>query len=159
METNGTPGNYVEINDQKIELGGVTLLHLNEIRKWAKFLAILGFVGVGVLLFLGVVLFVATSFRSAFQSDQLSFLGPWLGIIYILLAGISFFPTFYLYRFASNAKHSLVQIGSGQASNVLMAKAILYLKKHFRYIGIFTVIFLCVYLVVAIGVFIALAIR
>ena len=159
METSSLPGNYVEINDQKIELEGLTLLHLNEIRKWSMFLAILGYVGVGVLLFLGVLLFVATSFHSSFQPDQLGFIGPWLGIIYIILAAISFFPAFYMYRFSGKARHSLLQIGSLHASNVLMAESIDYLKKYFRYIGILTIVILCIYLIVAIGVFIAFAIR
>ena len=159
METTGTLGNYVEINDQKIELEGVTLLHLNEIRKWAKFLAVFGYIGVGILLLLGVLMIAATSFHSSFQMDQFGILGPWIGVSYIVLAVISFFPTFYLYRFASNAKHSLVQIGSVHAANTSMAEAIHYLKKHFRYIGIFTLTFLCIYLVVAIGVLIAVAIR
>ena len=42
METTSF-GNYVEIKDQKIELEGTALIHLNEIRKWTHFLSILGF--------------------------------------------------------------------------------------------------------------------
>jgi len=33
-----------------------------------------------------------------------------------------------MYRFSINAKRSLVQINSGESSNELMAKAIVYLK-------------------------------
>jgi hypothetical protein len=159
METTGTFGNYVEIKDQKIELEGATLLHLNEIRKWTQFLSILGFVAVGLLLFIGVIMLVTTSLRSTFQFDQFGILGPWIGIFYILFAGIYFFPVFYLYKFSKYAQHSLMQISSGGSSNELMAHAVGYLKKHFRYIGIFTIVILAVYLVAAIGVMIAFAIR
>ncbi len=158
MET--TPfGNYVEIKDQKIELEGATLLHLNEIRKWTQFLSILGFVAFGLLLIVGVILLTTSSFRSSFQYDQLGALGPWIGILYIVFAGIYFFPVFYLYKFSKYAKHSLMQIGSAGSSNELMAHAIDYLKKHFRFVGIFTIVILAVYLVAVIGVIIAFTIR
>ena len=158
MET--TPfGNYVEIKDQKIELEGATLLHLNEIRKWTQFLSILGFVVVGLLLFVGVLLLITTSLRSVMQFDQYGILSPWIGIFYIVFAGIYFFPVFYLYKFPRYAKHSLIQIGSAGSSNELMAHAIGYLKKHFRFVGIFTIVILAVYLLVIIGLVIAFVIR
>jgi hypothetical protein len=52
-----------------------------------------------------------------------------------------------------------MQIGSGGSSSEIMAHAILFLKKHFRYVGIFTIVMLAVYLLVIIGVIIAFAIR
>jgi hypothetical protein len=93
------------------------------------------------------------------QFDQFGILGPWIGIFYIVFAGIYFFPVFYLYRFSKYAKLSLTQINSGGSSTELMAHAIGYLKKHFRYVGIFTIVILAVYLMAVIGVIIALAIR
>ncbi len=158
MET--TPiGNYVEIKDQKIELEGITLLHLNEIRKWAQFLSILGFVAFGLLVTVGIILLTTSSFRSAFQYDQFGAMGPWIGIIYIVFAGIYFIPVYYLYKFSKIAKHSLLAIGSAGSSNELMAQAISFLKKHFRFVGIFTIVILAVYLLAVIGVVIAFAIR
>jgi FMN-dependent NADH-azoreductase len=52
-----------------------------------------------------------------------------------------------------------MQIGLPGSSNELMAHAIEYLKKHFRFVGIFTIVILVVYLVAVIGVVIAFAIR
>jgi hypothetical protein len=158
METTSF-GNFVEIKDQKIELEGAALIHLNEIRKWTQFLSILGFVATGFLLFAGILLLVTSSLRSLVQFDQLSILSPWIGIIYIVFAGIYFFPVLYLYRFSKLAKHSLMQISSGGPSNELMAQAIDYMKKHFRFVGIMTIIILAVYLMAAIGVLIAFAMK
>jgi hypothetical protein len=158
METIPT-GNYVEIKDQKIELEGITLLHLNEIRKWCQFLSVLGFVAVGLLVFVGILMLVTNSVRSMMQFDAYSLVTPWIGIFYIVFALIYYFPVFYLYKFSMNAKHSLMQIGSGGSSNEMMASAIEYLKKHFRFIGIFTLVILGVYLLVIIGLVIALAVR
>jgi hypothetical protein len=44
-------------------------------------------------------------------------------------------------------------------ANEMMAHAIGYLKRHFRYVGIFTIVILALYVVVIIGVVIALALR
>jgi len=159
METPGTPENFVEIRDQKIELEGATLLHMDEIRKWAQFLSILGFVAIGLLILVGVIMFAVTSFRTAMSYDQLGMIGPLMGVFYLLFAAIYFFPVYYMYKFSRYAKFSLMQIGAGGPSNALMAQAIAYLKKHFRFVGIFTIVLLAVYLLGIIGLVIALAIR
>jgi lysylphosphatidylglycerol synthetase-like protein (DUF2156 family) len=159
METTGNVGKFVEIQDQKIELGGVTLLHLNEIRKWAHFLSILGFVAVGLLVFAGVIMMVVTSIHSTFQYEPLGMLGPFIGIIYLALAVIYFFPVLYLYQFSKYAKQSLMQIGLSGSSTELMSQAIGYLKKHFRFIGILTISLLVAYILGIIGVVIAFALK
>jgi hypothetical protein len=160
METNSSLEGYVEIKNQKIELEGVTLLYMNEIRKWTQFMSILGFVVIGLLALVGVIFLIASVTRPSMQIDEFGILlGPWMGICYILLAVVYFFPVLYMYRFSTFAKQSLLQISSGESSNELMAKAIVYLKRHFRYVGIFTIAILAVYLLVIIGLLIALTIR
>jgi hypothetical protein len=160
METTGSPDRIMEIQDQKIELQGVTLLHLNEIRKWTNFLSILGFIAVGLLLVFGIIMILASSFGSAIMAyNPYGFLGPWIGIAYIIIAVIYFFPVLYLFRFSRYARQSLMQINTGGNSNVLMARAIDYMKKHFRFVGIFMIIILCMYLMVILGLLIAFAIR
>ena len=160
MEMNGAVENYVAIENQKIELKGVTLLYMDEVRKWTRFMSVLGFVAVGILLVVGIMFLINSLTRPPMQVDELGILfSPWMGIFYIFFAGIYFFPVLYIYRFSINAKKSLVQLNSGESSNELMAKAILYLKKHFRYVGIFTIIFLVVYLVVFVGIGIAMLIK
>jgi membrane-bound ClpP family serine protease len=95
METNGSLENFVEIKNQKIELEGVTLLHMNEIRKWTQFMSILGFVVVGLLLLVGVIFLIASFTRPSMQIDEFGIsLGPWMGICYLLLALVYFFPVF-----------------------------------------------------------------
>jgi hypothetical protein len=161
METTGT---HIDISDRKIELEGATLLHLNEIRKWTLFLSILGFVAVGLLFFVSFILFMASSFLasslgSSLPAEQLGLMGPVLGVVYILVAVIYFFPVFYLYKFSVNTKNSLLQIRNGGPSGEHMAQAIGYLKKHFRFIGIMTILMMAIYVLVIIGMAIAVALR
>jgi hypothetical protein len=116
-------------------------------------------VAVGLLFFVGIIMIAASSILASFPYEQLGFLGPVMGILYFIIAGIYFIPVFYLFKFSQNAKHSLTQIGAGGSSNELMARAIDYLKKHFRFIGIMTIILLAVYLLVIIGLIIAFVVR
>ena len=107
----------------------------------------------------GVIMLLATSLRSSMAFDQLSVIGPFIGIFYIVFGVLYFLPVYYMYQFSVNAKKSLMQLGSGGMANEMMAHAIGYLKRHFRYVGIFTIVILALYVVVIIGVVIALALR
>jgi hypothetical protein len=160
METNVTTDRVMEIHDQKIELQGATLLHLNEIRKWTNFLSILGFVAFGLLVFVGIIMIFASSIASSMAFNPFAAMGPWIGIIYIIISGIYFIPVYYLFRFSTLAKQSLLQINlGGGSSDALMAQAIDYLKRHFRFVGIFTIVILSMYILILIGVVMMVAMR
>jgi hypothetical protein len=159
MEQTGLTENHVEIKDQKIELEGVTLLHMNELRKWTQFLTILGFVGIGLILFIGVIMLVISFMQTGTPFDQLGLIGHLMWVGYITISVIYFFPVLYMYRFSIQAKKSLLTLGSGDLSKVHMASAIENLKKHFRYVGIVTIIILALYVVVLIGLLIAFALK
>ncbi|MCX6243346.1 MAG: hypothetical protein NTU98_01460 [Bacteroidetes bacterium] len=161
METTGTTNRIMEIQDQRIELQGATLLHLNEIRKWTNFLSILGFIAFGLLILVGIIMLFAFSVASSYAfSPYAAVMGPWMGIIYIIFSAIYFFPIYYLFRFSTLTKQSLLQINLGGGnSNALMAQAIDYLKRHFRFVGIFTIVVLSMYILIIIGVVIMLAMR
>lgn len=159
METTSTPDSIMEIQDQKIELTGITILHLNEIRKWTNFLSILGFVAFGLLLLFGIIMLFASSFASPYTYGFSHVFGPWIGFVYIIVAIIYFVPVLYLFQFSRYAKQALVQINTIGNSNILMAAAINSLKKHFRFVGILTIIILSMYVLVIIGFLIAFAMR
>ena len=69
---------------------------------WIRFLAILGFVGVGFLALAGLAMMV---FGGMFgQPLGLGFVGPVVGLIYIVLAVVVFFPARMLLRIAAKTK-------------------------------------------------------
>ena len=83
---------------------------LSEIAKWANFLAIIGFVMIGILVIIGIF---AGSFI-AMMTSQLpeesgfdAINGNFFTVLYIAMAGIYVFPILYLYRFASKMKAAL----------------------------------------------------
>lgn len=118
---------------------------LAEIAKWAKFLSILGFVLVGVLL---VFAFFATPiFEIAMekQTGTLNSLGLTMLITNLGLAIIYFFPVYYLLQFSNKMKKALVD-----KNQDTLAKAFEMLKSHYKFIGVFTIITLSLYALFAI---------
>jgi hypothetical protein len=129
---------------RKIEIEQSTLSHLNTARKWAMFLAIIGFIFLGLMLVIGLI---AGTFLKTFSSGENSFgISDSLIFIPIILIGVVyFFPVLFLFRFSkyiSKAIHTLDKLE--------FHKAIKNLKYYFAYIGIVLIIILSIYLVILI---------
>jgi MFS family permease len=127
--------------EKKIEIGQDTLNILNATRKWTMFLAILGFIGIGVLLGAGVV---AGLFLSVFNTvdTNLGFPESLIIIIVIVLALISFFPVLYLFRFS---KHTTEAVRTHDKEK--LHEAFWNLKAYYVYVGILIIVVLVLYLV------------
>lgn len=115
---------------------------LKETAKWAYFLSILGYVGIGFLLIIAVfagTLFSAlgAGFGGAIGGGSFGFI---MGFVYFVMAAIYFFPVYYLNKFASNAKRAFRENDSEALTTSLQ-----YLKSHYKFIGIFVVILLSLY--------------
>lgn len=116
-----------------------TIAFLNEIRKWANFLSVLGFIGVGFLvliaLFAGTVM---SSFSRMAGAGMGS--GVMTSMIYILFSLIYFFPILYLYRFAAKLKLAL------SANDIpSLESAFENLKSHYKFIGVLAIIMMAFY--------------
>ena len=123
--------------------------HLEEARKWAHFLSIIGFICVGILL----VFFV---FASTFLSDMMSQSGAagYPGVfptgvfqfIFLISALIYFFPTYFLNRYAAYMKGAL-----HRGDQEMLNRSFQNLKRLFRYLGVITVIILSMYVIVIVA--------
>ncbi|MFD1601681.1 hypothetical protein ACFSJW_16680 [Flavobacterium artemisiae] len=114
---------------------------LKETAKWAYFLSILGYVGIGFLLIFAV--FAGTLFSalgSGFGGIGGSSFGFIMGFVYFAMAAIYFFPVYYLNKFASNAKRAFRDNDSEALTTSFQ-----YLKSHYKFIGIFVLILLSLY--------------
>ncbi len=116
-------------------------VYLLETARWAKFLAIVGFVGMGLLVIVGLAFMVGFSAFNSLSESKVP-IGSF-GIIYILMAVLYIFPLMYLYRFAE-------QIRQGIAVNdeVSATGAFENLKSLFKYTGILTIVILGLYVLV-----------
>jgi hypothetical protein len=130
--------------NRKIEIEHETLKHLNTTRKWAMFLAIIGFIFLGLLVIIGLI---AGTFLTAFNSGEKS-LGIPESLMFVpilLLAVIYFFPVLFLFRFSKHTSHAVQTLDKME-----FHKAIKYLKSCFVYIGVLIIIILSLYIVVLI---------
>ena len=118
--------------------------YLNETSKWAKFLAILGFIGIGFIvlaaLFAGAFL-GSDAGRMGMRNAEFPLSPAVITLLYLLFAVIYFFPVYYLYNFAVKMKNSLL---SGDSA--LMRESFKNLKSHYKYIGILTIVVISLYI-------------
>ncbi|MRX67855.1 hypothetical protein SAMN06265349_105230 [Flavobacterium resistens] len=116
---------------------------LKETAKWAYFLSILGFIGIG--LFVVIAIFAGAIFAS--MGNTMAGVGVFAGsfgaimsFFYLLIAAVYFFPVYYLFRFGSNAKRAFRENDSEALTSSLG-----YLKSHYKFIGILMVSMLVLY--------------
>lgn len=118
---------------------------LLETCKWAKFLSILGFIGIGFMV-VGGLLFgtfmgsMGKMMESTPSNGAMALSGTVMAVIYVLIAAVYFFPILYLYRFSTRTKEALVS-GNSQGLSI----GIENLKKHYKFVGILAVIILSLY--------------
>lgn len=124
--------------------------HLSEAARWAKFLAIIGFIICGLIIVAGIF---AGSILSSLRSSQYGMyendtnltgaMTTVMAVMYILIALLYFFPCLFLYRFATKMKTALL----GNDQDVLNS-SFQNLKITFRYVGIVMIIVLSIYAIV-----------
>lgn len=112
--------------------------YLLEAAKWGKFLAITGYVLMGLLVLVAIVMTVAMSALS--QVAGSGFPMALVGLLYILLAGIYYFPVTYLYKFSVQMKQAIQIQNEG-----LLTSGFQNLKSLFKFLGIFTIVLLSLY--------------
>lgn len=131
--------------DGQIAVSDDMLDALNATRPWVKFLAILGFVVIAFMVLAGLVMFVGFSVAPA-TSKLPSFVGPALGILYLVLAVFCYLiPCLYLMRYANAITR--IQV-TGQAA---LEDALKQQKSFWKYVGIFTIVMLATYVLLVIG--------
>ena len=138
MEQNITPNNFA------LQIDNGNIPYLAEAAKWAKFLAILGFIFCALII-IGA-LFAGTFFTavlSQFQQAGMGTLGAISGTAvanyYALIALLYFFPCLYLFNFASK-----MQAAIRNNDQIYLNTSFKNLKSLFKFWGILTVIFLCI---------------
>lgn len=122
---------------------------LADTARWARFLAIVGFVMCGLIVLVG---FFAGSIFSMFaNSEELEELGggmsaamgAGMAFFYVIIAVIYFIPCLFLFRFANKMKLALSS--NDQAA---LNTSFQNLKSMFRFFGIVTIIMISIYAII-----------
>lgn len=92
VESNPAP---VSKREPEILLNLTSLRYLKSIKNWSFFFAILGFIGLGLMVILGVVMIGVASY-----APKTKFLVEFISIFNAVFAIVYFFPVLYLYKFS-----------------------------------------------------------
>ena len=117
-----------------------SLDYLAETARWAKFIAIVGFVFIGLMI---IAAFLMGTFMStmADSSPELAvFPSSFFTIMYLAMALIYIFPVLYLYRFATK-----MQIAIKSQDQHFLQSSFASLKSHYKFIGILLLIIIGFY--------------
>jgi hypothetical protein len=143
------------LENKKVEIGQEALGYLDTTRKWTMFFAILGFIGLGLMILIGLVAgSIIRRFTSGMSGmegmEGMSSAGAVGGmatvmmvIILLIIAVIYFFPLLYLLKFSQHAKNA---VATGDSNE--MTLALKYQKSYWKYLGILVIILLVVYLII-----------
>ena len=110
---------------------------LLSISKWTKFLSIMGFIGIGLMVI--AAFFVSQIPQRGFNRTPTEY----LTIAYLVMAAIYFFPIFYLFKFSQNMKEGL-----DRSDQMSVTQAFSFMNRHYKYIGIFTIVIMSIYALV-----------
>jgi hypothetical protein len=123
-------------------------LYLTETARWAKFLAIVGFVTCGLLavasFFIGSLL--ARSALPTYGSEgagAIAGAGGLITAVYLAIAVLYFFPCLFLYQFSVRLKAAL-----RDNDQVMLNQSLKSQKSLFKYVGILTIIAISFYALV-----------
>ncbi len=146
---------YSEMEEFELHLNQSAKRFLKETAKWAYFLSILGFIGIGFIVLIAIFAGAIFGTIGGMMPGEIpgkigSSLGIIMAVVYLLIAALYFFPIYYLNRFASNLKVALKDNNSESLANSFE-----YLKSHYKFIGIFALIILSFYVLIIVFMSIA----
>ena len=144
--------NSLSTEEKSFQLNQVTLGYLAESAKWAKFLAIIGYIFIGFMVLVSVTigLFLPSmnsGLNGAAAGSQIpGFSSTVLMFVYLILAAIYVYPVYALYGFASKMQKVIKENIESEIEN-----AFNQLKKFFKFFGILTIVMLGLYVLIIIA--------
>jgi hypothetical protein len=125
--------------------------YLLEASKWANFIAIFGFIAIGLLI---IMSFSIGSIMANLPEGSLGGISPkFFSFFYLIAAGIYFIPVFFLFQFGQKIKQAFLE-----DDHNLLTFGLKKLRSHYKFIGILIIVFIVFYvLLILFGAFGALA--
>ena len=125
---------------EQLTLTSASKRFLRETAKWSFFLSIIGFILIGLMLLLAIFANTIFGMAAVMQPGLPENFGMIMTITYLVLAIIYFFPVYYLLQFSNKMKKAL-----STKDDDTLANAFEMLKAHYKFIGVFTIITLSLY--------------
>ena len=123
---------------------------LREAAKWAYFLSIIGYIGLG---FLVLFAFFAASLFATMGGGEMGMMGAlggtFITVLYLIIALVYFFPIYYLNKFATNVKAAFKNDNTES-----LTAGFGYLKSHYKFIAILTIVGIVLYILMFVVMFV-----
>src|SRR5687767_5456124 len=99
QDFNPNPYHNLDYKDplENVPITPIMIDHLRATKPWVRFISIILFIMVGLMVVLGLVMMLMPSPAGMGSSA----FGPVIGIIYILFSGLYLVPAFFLHKYAS----------------------------------------------------------
>ena len=136
--------------DRELKVTPISTEYLREIAKWTKFLSILGMIGMAfyvlVGIFMTILFYLGSSFGPSQNNAGAVAILPLLFMM-IIICAIYIAPIWWLYKFSSNLNQAIILKNTEQ-----LTTAFSFLNKHYKFIGIMTLIVIGLYILGFIGI-------
>lgn len=126
---------HIELDSDQLKITNSIKENLTTATKWARFLAIIGFVFTG---FMGIASLFVLVTAMASGIGMLMF----MAVVYIGLTVVMIFPALYLIRFAGSTEKGLNSNKQGEFDY-----GIQNLKSLFKFTGIYTIVVIVLYII------------
>lgn len=110
--------------------------------KWARFLCIVGCIGIGIMLIVALCMMFFGAMASK-MLDTMMPLGPAMGMLYIVMAALYIYPILKGFQFANGAKAACLTNDQYQ-----LARSFAGLNSLLRFMGILTIVVLSIYVII-----------
>lgn len=150
METTTETESPEEYHEPDMVLSTQAQYDLQQAGKWAKFIAIMGFIGCGFILLVAMFAGTFLSYMSRFspQPTPLTMMGPVIGVLYFIIAVVVFFINYNLYLFGARVKKGVAFI-----NNEMVTSGLSKLNTYLKIKGIILIIVLVFYaLAIIVGI-------
>ncbi len=105
---------------------------LRETARWAKFIAIMGFLSAGIMIVLSFTMgFFVDLLGAGLEDSEMALPSGGLVFVYLLSTLVMLMPVIYLYKFASN-----MQLALNNNDQLALRDSFKNLKSHYKFYGI-----------------------
>ncbi|MBV9962768.1 MAG: hypothetical protein JO072_11010 [Parafilimonas sp.] len=139
-------------NAFSLQVDNSNIPYLSEAAKWGKFLSILGFIIIIIVLCFGILAFITGNTFSPELDTQLQDMqlpgnlgGIIMGIYFLVISVLYFFPCLFLYNFSSRMQKAL-----RSNDQILLNRSFSSLKSLFKFWGILTIVIMGFFILIII---------
>lgn len=130
----------------KMHINAMSAASLSETRRWTLFFAVLGIIGIVLMVLLAIVMMAVLPRMNEGMGMPMPLPMGVFGFVYLVIAAIYLLPVIYLLQFSRKIKTALTTRDSD-----ILGQALRSLMLHFRTVGIIMIVFIFLYILVIVG--------